>query len=97
MRPANYYAHTRGRAREGASWELMAKQCEVGIDVLGRLIIGDRKKGIPCGLRNDSDDRTTSLIFQPKKQRWNWLDGGKHAGFIHMYAQAREDQQEYWA
>ena len=75
----------------------MAEQCEVGIDVLGRLITGNRKKGIPRGLRNNSDDYTDSIDFVTEKVRAEWLSDGKYPEFVHMYAQAREDQQEHWA
>ena len=61
--------YARVRARESDSWELMAKQCEVGIDVLGRLIIGYRKKGVPRGLRNNNNDRTNSIDFPTEKAK----------------------------
>ena len=47
----------------------MAEQCEVGADVLGRLIIEYRKKGDPRGLRNDSDDYTNSIDFPTEKAK----------------------------
>ncbi len=47
----------------------MAEQCEVSIDVLGRLIIGYRKKGAHRGSRNDSDDYITSIDFDTEKAR----------------------------
>ena len=55
--------YARVRARESDSWGLMAEQCEVGIDVLGRLIIGYRKKGVPRDLRNNNDDHANSIDF----------------------------------
>ena len=73
----------------------MAKQCEVGIDVPRRLIIGDHKKGTLHGLRRDSDDCTNSIDFATEKVRHNRLNDGKHTEFLQLYAQAREDQQEY--
>ncbi len=47
----------------------MAEQCDVGIDVLGRLITGDRKKGTPRGLRTNSDDYTDSIDFATEKAK----------------------------
>ena len=49
----------------------MAEQCEVGIDVLGRLIIGDHKKGTLHGLRRDSDDYINSIDFATEKVKQN--------------------------
>ena len=65
--------YARVRARESDSWELTAEQCEVGADVLGRLIIGYRKKGVPRGPRNDNDDQANPIDFPTEKQRRNWL------------------------
>ena len=73
----------------------MAKRCEVGADVLGRLIIAYRKKGTPHGLRSDSDDHTNSIDFPTEKVKQNWLNDGKHTEFVQMYARARKHQQEH--